>query len=547
VAEPRPHDGARRRNILFITTDQQRYDSLGCNGGTIARTPVIDGLAAEGINYRRAYSQNTVCMPARSTMLTGQYVRTHGVVANGIPLPTDAPSIAQYLQERAGYRTALLGKAHFEPGFDPHLQFEENARWARGDTGAWRGFERSEQAMHAAAFNGRPIAHYGKWLKRNHPEHLESFAGLLQGAPGGDTLAPETKNNPIPREWYHTDWVADLTVDWIRSLGDGEPWFCWMSFPDPHHPWDPPASELSRVPWQELDLPPGHPGSEEDIRRVLAAKPAHWLAFWDGSFPNMEGGPAAFVPSRLTADQIREVNAKVHVMNELIDEACGRVLATVAARGELEHTDVVFTTDHGELQGDFGLLYKGPYHTDALMRLPFVWRPARSAGIAPAVVSDPVGQVDLAPTFCAIAGVDPAPFMQGRALPTADGESGRERALCEWDSQFPGYGMHLRSVYRDGWLCTVYEPSTAGQPNGLEETWGDNVLRPCPVVYEQSSRGPGGVGIATGELYNVDEDPHQFENLWDVPAHASQRDDLVADLYASLPDEVRHLKVVAPA
>ena len=85
----------RRRNILFITTDQQRYDSLGCNGGMVARTPVVDRWAAEGINYRRAYNQNTVCMPARSTMLTGQYVRTHGVVANGIPLPVDAPSVAQ--------------------------------------------------------------------------------------------------------------------------------------------------------------------------------------------------------------------------------------------------------------------------------------------------------------------------------------------------------------------------------------------------------------------------------------------------------------------
>src|SRR6516165_2460771 len=113
-------DGASRRprNILFITTDQQRYDSLGCNGGTVARTPVVDRLAAEGINYRRAYNQNTVCMPARSTILTGQYVRTHGVVANGIPLPVDAPSVAAYLAEKAGYRTALFGKAHFEPGFD---------------------------------------------------------------------------------------------------------------------------------------------------------------------------------------------------------------------------------------------------------------------------------------------------------------------------------------------------------------------------------------------------------------------------------------------
>ncbi|MGI8796363.1 MAG: sulfatase-like hydrolase/transferase, partial [Acidimicrobiia bacterium] len=85
------------RKILFITTDQQRYDALGCNGGEIARTPVVDALVASGINYRRAYNQNTVCMPARSTMLTGQYVRTHGVFANGVPLPVDAPSVAAHL------------------------------------------------------------------------------------------------------------------------------------------------------------------------------------------------------------------------------------------------------------------------------------------------------------------------------------------------------------------------------------------------------------------------------------------------------------------
>src|SRR4029453_1757458 len=81
--------GGMGRKILFITTDQQRYDALGCNGGEIARTPVVDALAASGIRFERAYNQNTVCMPARSTMLTGQYVRTHGVIANGVPLPED--------------------------------------------------------------------------------------------------------------------------------------------------------------------------------------------------------------------------------------------------------------------------------------------------------------------------------------------------------------------------------------------------------------------------------------------------------------------------
>src|SRR6266851_472367 len=120
--------GLMGRKILFITTDQQRYDALGCTGNEIARTPVVDRLAAQGVNYRRAYNQNTVCMPARSTMLTGQYVRTHGVFANGVPLPQDAPSVARYLKEKKGYKTALIGKAHFEPAFDPKLKWQENRR-----------------------------------------------------------------------------------------------------------------------------------------------------------------------------------------------------------------------------------------------------------------------------------------------------------------------------------------------------------------------------------------------------------------------------------
>ena len=522
------------RNILFITTDQQRFDALGCNGGTIARTPVIDLVAAEGVNFRRAYNQNTVCMPARSTMLTGQYVRTHGVVANGVPLPSNAPSVAEYLAQSGGYRTALLGKAHFEPGFDPAKQWEENARAARGDIGPWRGFERSVQVMHTAAAvfplpegrnSVRPIAHYGAWIAEHHPEHLESFAPLLRAEGGGDTGAPETKNNRIPREWYHTDWVADHTLAWLDTLQAQDHWFCWMSFPDPHHPWDPPRSELHRVRWQDLDLPPGHPGSEESIVEILSTKPAHWLAWWNGAWKNREGGPGNFCPASLTHDQVREINAKTHVMNELIDEAIGRVLRRVTERGWLERTDVIFTTDHGELQGDYGLMFKGPFHTDSLMRLPLIWRPAQCASVTAAVVDEPVGQVDLAPTFCAIAGLAVPDWMEGSPLPTGPG-SGRERVLTEWDSQFPGYGMHMRSIYREGWLCTAYEPSTDGQPNGLEKRVGPRVLQPCGIHYDGTE----------GELYNVVEDPHQFRNLWDDPHYRSMRGDLVADLYDSLPE-----------
>jgi len=523
------------RKILFITTDQQRYDALGCNGGRIARTPVVDRLAATGINYGRAHNQNTVCMPARSTMITGQYVRTHGVVANGVPLPPDAPSVAGYLHEKAGYRTALIGKAHFEPAFDLRGRWFENRMARDGSTGPYRGFEHMELAMHG------PIGgwHYSLWLQQNHPGETGGFAPLLSAQGGGDTGAPELAYNPIPREHYHTDWVADRTLAYLDSLDRDDDWFVWMSFPDPHHPWDPPESEARRVPWRELDLPPGHPGSEEKIRAILAEKPCHWLAWYEGRFRNNEGGPANFVPCMLTHDQVREVNAMVHVENELIDEACGRVLARIAERGWEPETDVFFTTDHGELQGDFGLLFKGPYHVDALMRIPMIWRPAPSSKITPAAIEEPVGQLDLAPTFCRIAGLAPPDWLQGEPLPTGPG-SGRERALTEWDSQFREVGMHLRTIYRDGFICTVYEPTTRDEGFELARVQrAMGIDQPLPDIRYDGSE---------GELYDVRQDPLQWHNLWSDPGYAKLRSDLVADLYDNLPrPREPRLRVESPA
>ncbi|MEX0666120.1 MAG: sulfatase-like hydrolase/transferase [Acidimicrobiia bacterium] len=507
------------RKILFITTDQQRYDALGCNGGEIARTPVVDALAAAGVNYRRAHNQNVVCMPARSTMLTGQYVRTHGVYANGVPLPQDAPSVARVLAD-AGYRTALIGKAHFEPGFDPDGRWPENRFGRKGNDisyGPHRGFEHLELAMHG------PLAfwHYGTWLRTEHPDEARGFYALvkdghLNNEGGGDTGLEQVASNPVPREHYHTDWVADRAIAWLDTLDADDDWFVWLSFPDPHHPWDPPASEVSRVPWRDLDLPPGHPGSVDACRDVLARKPKHWLDWFDGRFNNREGGPTGFVPAAMTHDQVREVNALVHVENELIDEACGRVLRRIDERGWGDDTDIIFTTDHGELQGDYGLLFKGPYHCDALMRVPLIWRPAPSAGVTPAEVTDPLGHVDLAATFCAIAGEPTPDWMQGDVLPLADG-SGRERVITEWDSQFDDIDMHLRSIHRDGWTCTTYEPG--GIYDGTE-----------------------------GELYDLGDDPRQLQNRWDDPACSSLRSDLVTDLRDHLPPARRtRLTVEAPA
>ncbi len=490
------------RNILLITTDQMRFDALGCNGGQVARTPVIDQLAERGINYTRAHNQNVVCMPARATIITGQHVATHGVWMNGVSLPEEQTTIADWLKQH-GYKTALLGKAHFEPWLGDPDDFFENRMAREHSTGPHRGFDHMELANHF--FEGH--SHYDRWMTDQHPDYKARFYPMVtdkgQNTVGsGGTNACQVWPMDVPTALYHTDWVADRTLSWLKSLQDDDSWFCWMSFPDPHHPWDVPAAELSRINWRDVPLPSLYCDTDAERRALLADKPKHWLGYYEGSlWTNLES-PREFVPAEMTPDQVREINAMTHIENELIDEACGRVISWLEAKGWLANTDIFFTTDHGEFQGDFGLLFKGPYHVDALMRLPFIWRPAELN--KPATVSAPVGHLDLAATFCEVAGIGTPDYVEGKPLPKSDEEAeDREYVLTEWDSEHGPVDMHLKSIYRkDGWLCTAYEKS---------------------AVYEGSE----------GELYNLQADPEQRDNLWQK--ETAVRDELVAQLYDALP------------
>ena len=510
---------SRGRNILFVTTDQQRFDALGCTGNTFARTPHVDRLAREGRLYRHAYTNNVLCMPARSTMFTGLHPRTHGVISNGYALPDDGTGITHWLKRKGGYRTALIGKAHFEPAVDLRQRFAQNRMASEDAYGPWFGFDHVELSFHGPAGG----SHYARWLQEKHPAHVRGFAPILIGVPGGDTGAPETANNPIPKELYHSNWVAERTIAWLDALAADDDFFLWLSFPDPHHPWDPP-SEAVRHARHDIPLPPGHPGTEARAIEILQQKPRHWLDWHQGRFANAEGGPAGFVPRALTHDQLREVIAKIHAENELIDEALGKVLARLEARGVLDRTDVIYTTDHGELQGDFGLLFKGPYHVDSLMRLPLVWRPAR--GTSPVELDTPVSLVDLVPTFCGIADVAVPPWAQGRALPTTRDDT-RDPCVVTWDSQFADIGMHLDTIVDQQWIATAYRP-TDGSRGGR---W--------PFVeWLMGSKGtiPRYDGTE-GELYDRRNDPHMHRNLWGDPAHAHVRRELLEKLRAALPRE----------
>ncbi|MGH2795506.1 MAG: sulfatase family protein, partial [Actinomycetota bacterium] len=371
----------KRPNILLITTDQQRYDSLGCNGNRVCRTPAIDSLAATGTRYERAHVQNVLCMPSRATIITGQYPGTHGVWNNGVCLPRETPSVAHVLKD-VGYATSHIGKMHFETTrdvFSEHLRARgelptmttrivdvdgEQVMWVvptDDDLQApYRGFDVIEHCNHFVS------GHHALWLRDRIGERelnrvlLETMRAFRDGF-GGDTRALQSVYSILPAELHASTWVVDRTIAWLDSLDPNAPFFSWVSFDDPHHPFNPPAEYGRRHDWRGLPLPVARAATREAIAAELANKPWQYGAYWRGEYGAHEGSLGGFVPAEFTDDQIREMNALTYGMIELIDDNVARLLAHLKARGLDADTHIFFTTDHGELLGDHGLILKGPF------------------------------------------------------------------------------------------------------------------------------------------------------------------------------------------
>jgi len=163
-----------RPNILLITTDQQRKDTLGCYGNDLIKTPNIDRLANEGMVFNDAYCESPICLPCRNTMVTGKVARHHGVTLHGCSMRDDERTVAHALSE-AGYSTHLIGKAHFKTQHAP-VSEESGARWRNGEYANWNGpYAGFESVDFILGTSNALIGHYGEWMKKEHPENLHYF------------------------------------------------------------------------------------------------------------------------------------------------------------------------------------------------------------------------------------------------------------------------------------------------------------------------------------------------------------------------------------
>lgn len=425
------------RNILFITTDQQRRDSLPCYGLEFMQTPHLDRLAREGVVFDLCTSASPVCQPVRASMITGQYPHVHGVTDNFRWIRPDSPTIAR-LFDQAGWHTAAIGKMHFHPwdnpeGFRYRVTAEDKRHIFRVDD--WTRF------LHRHGF------------EREHPAMIPGYRESL-----GAVVAP------YPEEMHIDSFIGEEAVRWIEG-GTREPFFAWISFNSPHDPYDPPESLAGLY----RDAPIPEPvGFGEDLSR----KP-----------PYQKEGIEFYRNNLLYLTDFGEMDRpKIRRMREyylatvtLVDRQIGKILEALERKGLLDATLIVFSSDHGDMLGDHGLPFKSTYYEGSLMVPLIVRGPGAATGMRCASFVD---WLDLYATFFALAGIPLPDHAQGRdisRLLAAPGEPGKEEAFSELlGSAMVRTRTHKLALGDDG-SGELYELSE--QPLEVHNRFDDPALR----------------------------------------------------------------------
>ena len=435
---PAPSD---RPNIVFVLTDDQRWDAISLAGRGPLQTPNIDRLGREGVYFRNAFATTALCSPSRATILTGQYAHVHGVTNNFTEFPAGTETWPLDLQ-KAGYETAYVGKYHMgeenddkRPGFDYFATHRGQGQYF--DT-EWR-------------ING----------------------GERRVIPG-----------------YYTHIVTQLAEDWIRGRQAGKPWAIMVGHKAPHSFYTP--EEKYKQVFADVRVP--YPASAF----MLGDKPGWYeqrLPTWHGiygplfdfrkNFPDRtHAGVTAF--EEMVRSYWRTVMS--------VDDSVGRLYALLQERGQLDNTLFIFTSDHGILNGEHGMVDKRTAHEPSI-RTPLVVRyPGLASPSKPRVVNQMVLTTDFAPSILDIAGLPAGSKMQGRSwklLAQGEEDAGWRQNyvyLYNYEKQFP-YTPNVRALRTAGWKYIRY-------PNSLTPH--------------------------KSELYQVSADPEELVNLIDDPRYQAR-------------------------
>lgn len=390
-------------NILFIMADQFRFDALGIvNGWT--KTNCLDGLARDGYLFTNAITNSAECVPARFSLATGLYPHQTGVQRNG--LYTLNPEFPTWMQaiEQAGYRTSLFGKTHLHP-HEGDLRDRVHLMHAYGLQVV------DETAGPRASLN--VLSNMTEYWQDHGvlDSYRKDFAHRFASRPH------VARPSPLGLEHYYDVYVARQACQYLKSFAHREPWYCWVSFGGPHEPWDAPEPYASL--YLAADIPKATPRMQgaDQVRGLLRH-----------TFESPVLSP------ELNDDEVKALRANYAGNVTLIDDQIRNILNVVADRGELENTTVIFTSDHGEMNGDQGLVYKGTF-LDPAIKIPVIIRPARQQRLGKQPSSAPMSSIaelmDLGATIVDYANGKLPELSRARSLrPLLEGETVEHRPFA---------------------------------------------------------------------------------------------------------------------
>jgi arylsulfatase A-like enzyme len=519
-----PSSQRSRPNFILFITDQHRADFLGCSGHPILRTPHIDSIAAQGTAFDRFYVASPVCMPNRASLMTGRMPSVHGVRCNGIPLSVNSVTFVDLLRD-AGYHTALVGKSHLQnftgwppvakrpparPGYrEPAVEHREAMRtgldhpryeqetpefWAHENARVATPFYGFDHVTLVRAHGDDAGGDYDRWLNERDPK-ARRLLGPNNSLPH-DYICPQAYRTAIPEDLYATSFLGERAAAFLEQAQ--APFFLMVSFPDPHHPFNPPGKYWNMYAPSDFAVPEAYLRNDwtppQHVRAILQER--------DAGKANLAGMSTIAVSSR----EAQEARALTCGMISCIDDAIGRVLRALDRSAKRQDTVVIFTSDHGDHLGDHRLLLKGAEQYQSITRVPFIWSDPQ-AGTLPRRTNALASTIDIAATVLERARIEPFSGMQGRSVaPALAGGNGRDCVFIQYDHQ-------------------VLNVASGAPPR--VHTLIDN-------RYRLSVFG----GTQWGELYDLVDDPGEFENLWSEPAHAATRARLMEQLAFT---EIEHI------